>query len=69
MYDARTNLCAQVVQEVREHFPGEAFETMIPAQRPPERGAELRAADPPLRRPVQRDAGVPRAGEGIDSEK
>ncbi len=30
MYDARTNLCAQGVQEVREHFPDEAFETMIP---------------------------------------
>ena len=30
MYDARTNLCAQVVQEVRNHFADEAFETMIP---------------------------------------
>ncbi|MBQ8972638.1 MAG: ParA family protein [Clostridia bacterium] len=30
MYDARTNLCAQVVQEVRRHFSKEAFETMIP---------------------------------------
>ena len=30
MYDARTNLCAQVVQEVRSHFAQEAFETMIP---------------------------------------
>ena len=30
MYDARTNLCAQVVQEVRTHFPEEAFDTMIP---------------------------------------
>ena len=30
MYDARTNLSAQVVQEVREHFPEEAFETLIP---------------------------------------
>ena len=30
MYDGRTNLCAQVVQEVRSHFPNEAFETMIP---------------------------------------
>ena len=30
MYDARTNLCAQVVQEVRTHFRDEAFETMIP---------------------------------------
>ena len=30
MYDSRTNLCAQVVQEVRSHFADEAFETMIP---------------------------------------
>lgn len=30
MYDGRTNLCAQVVQEVRSHFSDEAFETMIP---------------------------------------
>jgi len=30
MYDGRTNLCAQVVQEVRSHFADEAFETMIP---------------------------------------
>ena len=30
MYDARTNLCAQVVQEVRNHFRDEAFSTMIP---------------------------------------
>ena len=30
MYDARTNLCAQVVQEVRTHFRDEAFDTMIP---------------------------------------
>ncbi len=30
MFDSRTNLCAQVVQEVRSHFTGEVFETMIP---------------------------------------
>ena len=30
MYDGRTNLCAQVVQEVRNHFREEAFDTMIP---------------------------------------
>ena len=30
MYDARTNLGAQVVQEVRAHFSQEAFETLIP---------------------------------------
>ena len=30
MYDARTNLCAQVAQEVRNHFRDEAFDTLIP---------------------------------------
>ena len=30
MFDGRTNLCAQVVQEVRTHFREEAFETMSP---------------------------------------
>ena len=30
MFDSRTNLCAQVVQEVRAHFTNEVFETMIP---------------------------------------
>ena len=30
MFEGRTNLCAQVVQEVRNHFRDEAFETMIP---------------------------------------
>ena len=30
MYDARTNLCAQVAQEVRNHFREETFETLIP---------------------------------------
>ena len=30
MYDARTNLTAQVVQEVRGHFDGTVFETVIP---------------------------------------
>ncbi len=30
MYDARTNLAAQVVEEVKEHFPTEVLETKIP---------------------------------------
>ena len=30
MFDSRTNLCAQVVQEVRAHFPDEVYETSIP---------------------------------------
>ena len=30
MYDARTNLSRQVVQEVRTHFPGQVFRAIIP---------------------------------------
>ncbi len=30
MYDGRTNLAAEVVDEVRRHFPEEIFETIIP---------------------------------------
>ena len=30
MYDGRTNLAHQVVNEVREHFPNETLETLIP---------------------------------------
>lgn len=30
MYDARTNLSGQVVDEVRRHFPAETLETVIP---------------------------------------
>ena len=30
MYDGRTNFSNQVAQEVRSHFPGKVFATMIP---------------------------------------
>lgn len=30
MYDARTNLSAQVAQQVRDHFPDETLQTIIP---------------------------------------
>jgi chromosome partitioning protein len=30
MFDGRTNLAAQVVREVRTHFPGQTFRTIIP---------------------------------------
>ena len=30
MFDGRTNFSAQVAQEVRRHFPGKVFSTVIP---------------------------------------
>jgi chromosome partitioning protein len=30
MYDGRTNLSSDVVNEVRRHFPGKVFEAIIP---------------------------------------
>lgn len=30
MFDARTNLSIQVVDEIKEHFPGKVFKTIIP---------------------------------------
>lgn len=30
MYDGRTNLSMQVAQEVRRHFPGKVFASVIP---------------------------------------
>ena len=30
MYDARTNLSRQVVEEVQRHFPGRVFDTIVP---------------------------------------
>ena len=30
MFDGRTNFSAQVAQEVRRHFPGKVFATVIP---------------------------------------
>ena len=30
MHDGRTNLSRQIVEDVRAHFPGRVFETIIP---------------------------------------
>jgi chromosome partitioning protein len=30
MYDGRTNFSAQVAQEVRKHFPGKVFASVVP---------------------------------------
>ena len=30
MFDGRTNFCAQVAEEVRKHFPGKVYASVIP---------------------------------------
>ncbi len=49
MYDARTNLSQQVVNEVRKHFPSLVYQTIIPAHRPARRSPEFRQADHRIR--------------------
>jgi chromosome partitioning protein len=53
MFDMRTNLSAQVQQEVRTHFPGELFETVIPRSvrlsEAPSYGQSIREYDPTSR--------------------
>ena len=53
MFDMRTNLSGQVQQEVRQHFPGELFETVIPRSvrlsEAPSYGQSIREYDPTSR--------------------
>ena len=53
MFDTRTNLSGQVQQEVRQHFPGELFETVIPRSvrlsEAPSFGQSIREYDPASR--------------------
>ena len=42
MFDSRTNLAQQVVEEVRKHFGDKVYETLHSAHRALERSAELR---------------------------
>jgi chromosome partitioning protein len=50
MFDARTNLAQQVVDEVRRHFPAEIFQTIIPRSvrlsEAPSYGRSILAYDP-----------------------
>ena len=45
MYDGRTRLGREVAGEVREHLGQHVFDTVVPAQRAAQRGAEPRAPD------------------------
>ena len=56
MYDTRLNLARQVANDAKEYFGPRRLPHRDPAQRAAGRGAELRQADPPLRRAVGRSA-------------
>ena len=50
MFDSRTNLSLQVAQEVKRHFPGQVFATVIPRNvrlsEAPSHGKPISAYDP-----------------------
>jgi len=54
MFDIRTNLSREVVEEVKKHFPEKIFGTVIPRTVPPQRGAKLRQDDLRLRSAIAR---------------
>ena len=72
MFDGRTNLSIQVVEEVKKHFPGEVFSSVVPrnvrlseapshrhpSKRPPLRGTQPRQADHGLRPDVPRRGSI-----------
>ncbi len=53
MFDSRNNLSSQVQDEVRAHFPGELFDTLIPRNvrlsEAPSHGQSIREYDPTSR--------------------
>ena len=67
MYDSRLNLCRQVAEDAKEYFEGKVFDDADPAERAPRRSAELREADPPVRRAVGRREELSRRRPGADS--
>ena len=58
MFDGRTNLSIQVVEEVKKHFPGEVFSSVVPRNDAPERSAQPRQADHGLRPDVPRRGSI-----------
>lgn len=53
MFDSRTNLSVQVVEEIRRHFPVQAFDSVVPRSvrlsEAPSYGQSIRAYDPTSR--------------------
>ena len=66
MYDSRTALAQQVVNEVERHFGSKVFKTPHPAQRPPERSAQPRPTHFDLRAKFARRTGLSGVGQRVD---
>ena len=64
MYDSRTRLAHDVVQEVTGYFKEKVFRTIIPRNVRLERGPVLRQADQPVRSRVHRRPQLPEARRG-----
>ena len=45
MFDGRTNLSIQVVEEVKKHFPGEVFSSVVPLSEAPSHGKPITEYD------------------------
>jgi cellulose biosynthesis protein BcsQ len=65
MYDERTNLSRQVVDEVRAVFGELVYKTVVPRQHPAGGSAKPRQTDLPLRYPVAGGRVLPQPGEGV----
>ena len=68
MYDARTNLSLQVVENVKDSLDQNIYKTIIPTKCPPCGGTELRYADQLLRQAVHRCRELPSPGRRSDSQ-
>jgi len=75
MYDSRTNLSKDVVDEVNNHFPGKVFRTIIPRSirlaEAPSHGLPILAYDPgsPGASAYQSLAMELLKGDGVDPSK
>ena len=66
MFDSRTNLSLQVAEEVKRHFPGQVYATVIPRN---VRLSEPRRTDYRLRSLLPRCGSVHGTGTGISQKK
>jgi len=63
MFDGRTNLSVQVVEEVKKFFSGKVHRVIIP-KRTPRRSTELRSAHIRIRSQMRRCRSIYHSGKG-----